>query len=107
MSLLCWNVVLNLPEYFKKALDGDQFGKFLFSYSLGGLLSFLLAPIIFKGFGDKKLILISLAMIGLSFFGCFGVCESGLDDDVRKYSSILLIGISGFFTSIFQSKSAG
>ncbi len=102
MSLLCWNVVLNIPGYFYDIFkDPEVTQKYLFGYSFGGLLSFVLSPYIFSYFSTKKQIYIAIALIGLSFFSLFVLVEADIEKDLKIVLSITFVSISGYFSSLF------
>jgi len=101
MSLLCWNVVLNYSLYFETKVSISLLQDYLFAYGFGGLLSFLLSPYIFSSLSSRQTILLSITVIAVSFFGTIFICDSNLSVDVITYFSNFLIGLTGYFGSLF------
>ena len=106
MCLICWNSILNLTSFFIKTINPTIYTNLGFGYCLGGLLSFLLSPILFKRLKTKTTIYISLLLNLLTFLSVILICLSKLKETPKVYLTTTIITINGFFSTTFQSKIA-
>ena len=68
MSLLYWNSALNLTQFFTYHINQNIFTYYNFAVSFGGLLAFLIGPIIFESFTNYLTILLCFSVSGFLFY---------------------------------------
>ena len=107
ISLISWNSVLNLIDYFNNFLSANIFVYISFVFCLGTTVSFLIGPFMFEKVSYKKSINISLIMVVLTFLATFLMIEYVDNKELQIYSTLVFIFICGFFGSFFQSKTTG
>jgi hypothetical protein len=99
---------LNITLYFTVFINEDVITKYLFAYSIGGMVSFLLSPILFAKFSTRAQVYFSLVMILVTFYSSFLVVEiNSLGIQAKVFLTTIAIALAGFFSSSFQSKAAG
>ena len=106
MCLLCWNSILNLTSFFINTINPKIYTNLGFGYCLGGLLSFILSPILFRSLKSKTTIYISLILNLLTFLSVIAICIINLKENFKVYLTTIIIIINGFFSTTFQSKIA-
>ena len=105
LSLLCWNSLLNLTNYFNHTISKDIYTYITWSFCFGGILSFILSPVMFYSIQNKKSLYLSLFLTFFTFLSVLLICNSyWVDLGIKKFLVIQGIFVMGFFSSFFQSK---
>ena len=101
MSLICWNMILNMIFYFSLKINDEVYITYQFAFCFSGILSFLFSPKIFKNYSAKTQIRFSLLIMAICFYSCFIICETSISKEYKVIFSVGLVAISGFFSSCF------
>ena len=100
MSLLCWNSVLNLTSFFMASISQNIYTYFGFGVAFGGLICFIVGPLLFSSFKNSTNIYIAIAFNLATFFASLFVCTLDMAASYKTFWGTLLITISGFFSSL-------
>lgn len=105
MSLLYWNSFLNLTRYFTYTISKDIYTYINWSYCLGGIMSFLLSPMIFSNIPNKKAVYYSITLTFAFFSALLFLCQFFFHSiGTKKVLATFGVFIIGFFNCFFQSK---
>lgn len=104
VSLFVWNSLLNLVDYFEKALEPNSFSLVAFVFFFGQVTSILTSSIVFRGFKITAALNVSLGCILFGFFCLIYFVEFTLSTDTNKMCVLLASLFLGYTSAYFQSK---
>lgn len=79
---------------------------FGFGVNFGGLVSFMVGPLIFSGFKNSTNIYIGILGSLTTFFASLYLCTISLSHESKTLWATTLITLSGFFGCLVQGKGA-
>ena len=79
MSLICWNSVLNLTSFYMASISPNIYTYFGFGVNLGGLVSFIVGPLLFSGFKTSTTIYLGILGNLITFYASIYLCT--IDSD--------------------------
>lgn len=100
MSLLCWNSVLNLTSFFMASISDNIYTYFGFGVAFGGLICFIIGPLLFSNFKNSTCIYFGIISNLLTFYLSLFVCTVNISKHDKAFWGTILITISGFFSSL-------
>lgn len=108
MSLLYWNIILNLVLYFSVYI-GESFFEFVtFAYSIGNILSFLTGRLVFKKLTMRQAIVANIFSASIIFFTLLFlflyITSTGI---AWKVTIILMVGLYSYFNGYYQGTVSG
>lgn len=100
VSLICWNSMLNLTNYFNHIISKDTYTYITWSFCFGGILSFILSPVLFQDLSNKKAVYLALICTYLTFILVlyFSTLNILFEWQIKKYVVIFSTFINGFFS---------
>lgn len=105
MSLIYWNSILNVIDFFAVFIDGDFFTMLSFAFCAGQLLAFLLSPVLFSRISNKSILNLCAVMCIYLLACLIGIPPATSDLLLKKTSCTILCLLLGFFMASFQGKS--
>lgn len=104
ISLFLWNSLLNLVDYFEKALEPNSFSLVAFVFCFGQVASILTASVVFKGYKIRYGLNVALGFILFSFFCMIYFVEFTRNTETNKLCVIFAAFLMGYVSAYFQSK---
>lgn len=104
ISLFLWNSLLNLVDYFEKALEPNSFSLVAFVFCFGQVASILTASVVFKGYKIRYGLNVALGFVLFSFFCMIYFVEFTRNTETNKLSVIFAAFLMGYVSAYFQSK---
>lgn len=107
VSLIFWNTILNLTEYFAAVFPASSFTFISFVFCFGSILSFFIAPALFQGMSHKSYINFSLIMCLITFALSFYSCEATERSSLNWKLCVTCFFLLGFFNAALQARLTG
>lgn len=104
VSLFVWNSLLNLVDYFEKALEPNSFSLIAFVFFFGHVASILTASIVFRGYRITTALNIALGCILFGFFVLIYFVQFTLNTETNKICVLFASFFIGYISAYFQSK---
>lgn len=104
VSLFIWNSLLNLVDYFEKALEPNSFSLVAFTFCFGQVASILTASVVFQGYKIRYGLNLSLGSVLFAFFCMIYFVEFTLNTETNKICVLLAALLIGYVSAYFQSK---
>lgn len=107
MSLLYWNSLLNVIDYFNASIEPGFFTILTFAFCFGQVLSFLLSPAFFSRFNAKQVLNICAILCSFLYLGFIYFAEGTNWVNAKKWLTGFASFFLGFFMASFQGTSFG
>lgn len=107
MSLLYWNSLLNVIDYFNVAIEPGFFTILTFAFCFGQVLSFLLSPALFSRLSGKQLLTVCAILCSFLYLAFIYFAEGTSWLTAKKTLTGLVSFFLGFFMATFQGTSFG
>jgi hypothetical protein len=104
VSLFIWNSLLNLVDYFEKALEPNSFSLIAFVFFFGHVASILTASIVFRGYRITTSLNVALGCILFGFFVLIYFVEFTYNTETNKICVLFTSFFIGYISAYFQSK---
>ena len=107
MSLLYWNSLLNVIDYFNASIEPGFFNVLTFAFCFGQVLSFLLSPAFFSRFNSKQVLNICAILCSFLYLGFIYFAEGTNWLNAKKWLTGFASFFLGFFMASFQGTGFG
>lgn len=102
MSLLFWNSLLNITDYFESSIAPGFFNVLTFVFSFGQIIAFLTMQKFFSSLSKLTLMRLSIVSCNLMIICWIATCESTISVTAKKGLATIASFLLGYFTSSYQ-----